>query len=198
MIRLGITGGIGSGKSTVCNMFAYLGVPVYNADERAKWLVNHHAGLRSDIIAAFGAEAFAGGEYNRSYIAGIVFSDKSKLEKLNSIIHPVVLNDWAEFCKEHSQQTYVIKEAAIMLEAGGRASLDKIILVYCPKELRIQRLMERDRLTREEIELRINSQMPEEEKMKLVDHVIYNDQEHSLLEQVQNLHQLMMGSAWIS
>jgi dephospho-CoA kinase len=193
MVKLGITGGIGSGKSTVCRIFSHLGVPVYNADERAKWLVDHHESLRNDIIAEFGAESFAEGKYNREFIASIVFRDKSRLEKLNSIIHPVVLNDWEEFCAGQPDIPYVIKEAAIMFEAGGRETMDTIALVYSPKELRIQRLMERDHTSREAIEARMNSQMPEEEKMKLADHVIYNDDEHSLIDQVRELHHKMIA-----
>ncbi len=198
MLKLGITGGIGSGKSTVCGIFARMGVPVYNADERAKWLVDHHPSMQQAISDVFGEKSFENGKYNREYIASIVFKDKTMLEKLNSIIHPVVLQDWEEFCIEHKSDTYVIKEAAIMLEAGGRDTIDKIVLVHSPAELRIQRLMERDQLDRKAIELRMNSQMPEEEKMKLADYIIYNDNEHSLIEQVQNLHQLMVSSAWMS
>lgn len=193
MVKLGITGGIGSGKSTVCRIFSHLGVPVYNADERAKWLVDHHQSLRNDIIAEFGVESFAEGKYNREFIASIVFRDKSRLEKLNSIIHPVVLNDWEEFCAKQPDIPYVIKEAAIMIEAGGRETMDRIALVYSPKELRIHRLMERDHTSREAIEARMNSQMPEEEKMKLADYIIYNDDEHSLIDQVRQLHHKMIA-----
>jgi dephospho-CoA kinase len=198
MLKLGITGGIGSGKSTVCGIFSHLGVPVYHADERAKWLVDHDAGMRSEIIEAFGEKSFKGDTYNREYIASIVFKDKARLEKLNSIIHPVVLKYWESFCAEHGAATYVIKEAAIMLEAGGREVMDKIILVYSPKELRMQRLIARDQLSPEAIEARMNSQMPEEEKMKLADYIIYNDSEHSLLEQVRNIHHVMDSSGWMS
>ncbi len=198
MIRLGITGGIGSGKSTVCNIFTHLGVPVYNADERAKWLVGHDAAIRQDIIKAFGEEAFNGHTYNRAFVASIVFNDKARLEQLNAIIHPAVLADWDDFCRAHKDQAYVIKEAAIMLEAGGRKTLDKIILVYSPLETRISRLEKRDGLERQAILSRIESQMPEEEKLKLVDHVIYNDDEHSLIEQVRQVHDMMSNSGWMS
>ncbi len=198
MLKLGITGGIGSGKSTVCRIFSYLGVPVFNADDRAKWLVNNNQELRQKIVDAFGDQSFINGEYNRPYIAHIVFSDKSKLEKLNQIIHPAVLRDWEEFCSGHAGKTYVIKEAAILIEAGGNKTVDRIALVYSPLEQRIQRLMERDKLDRQSIESRISSQMPEEEKLKLADYIIYNDQDHSLLEQVRNIHQLMQGSTWMS
>jgi dephospho-CoA kinase len=195
MTRLGITGGIGSGKSTVCNIFAHMGIPVYHADERAKWLVNNDPAIQQQIISSFGERSFEGGSYNRVYIASLVFNDKEKLQKLNAIIHPAVLNDWKDFYEQHQSFPYVIKEAAIMLETGGRETVDKIALVYSPLELRIIRLMERDGLDSPAIEARINSQMPEEEKKKLADFIIYNDDEHSLIQQVHNIHQLMLGGS---
>jgi dephospho-CoA kinase len=194
MVRLGITGGIGSGKSTVCDIFAHMGIPVYHADERAKWLVSNEPALQQQIISSFGERSFEGGVYNRAYIASLVFNDKEKLGKLNSIIHPAVLKDWKDFYEQYQSLPYVVKEAAIMLEAGGRDSVDKIALVYSPLELRIKRLMERDGLDHSAIEARINSQMPEEEKKKLADYIIYNDDEHSLIEQVYKIHQLMLNS----
>jgi len=193
MIKLGLTGGIGSGKSTVCQIFSHLGVHVYNADERSKWLVNHHPSLRRDIIEAFGEASFEDEVYNRAYISSIVFKDQEKLQKLNAIIHPIVLKDWDEFCSGYQFSPYVVKESAIILEAGGRKTIDKIALVFSPLELRIKRVMERDMLSREAVETRIKSQMPEEEKMKLSDYIIYNDETHSLIEQVQNLHQTLFA-----
>jgi dephospho-CoA kinase len=188
MLKVGVTGGIGSGKSTVCRIFSQLGVPVYNADDRAKWLVAHDDNIRQAIMAEFGELSFEGGIYNRPYMASIVFNDAARLEKLNRIIHPVVLEDWESFCRVHASSPYVVKEAAIMLEAGGRDTIDYIILVSAPEALRISRLLERDGLTREDILSRMNKQMPEEDKIKLADHVIYNDQEHSLIEQVMACH----------
>jgi dephospho-CoA kinase len=195
MIRLGITGGIGSGKSTVCDIFAHMGIPVYHADERAKWLVNNEPALQQQIISSFGEKSFEGDSYNRAYIASLVFNDKEKLRKLNAIIHPAVLKDWKDFYEQYQSSPYVMKEAAIMLETGGRDTVDKIVLVYSPLELRIKRLVERDGLDRPAIEARINSQMSEEEKKKLADFIIYNDEEHSLIEQVHTIHQLMLSSS---
>ena len=189
MLRVGITGGIGSGKTTVCTIFEKLGVPVYYADPRAKDLVNANQELQNKITNAFGQNSFIEGAYNRAFIASIVFSDKEKLELLNSIIHPFVLNDWRSFCQKHAHSPYVIKEAAIMLETESKNSVDHIVLVHAPLEIRIQRIQERDKVSETEILARIEAQMSEVEKMKLADSIIYNDQEHSLIEQVLALHQ---------
>jgi len=188
MLRLGVTGGIGSGKSTVCQIFETLGVPVYNADARAKYLVAHDQHLQADLTSAFGDQTFINGEYNRAYIAGIVFADKFQLEKLNAIIHPHVLADWDSFCSQYKDLPYVVKEAAIMLETDSKNSIDKVALVYAPEELRLQRVIQRDQSDAAVVKARMAMQMPEEEKLQLADFVIYNDQKHSLLEQVLALH----------
>lgn len=193
MLRLGVTGGIGSGKSTVCQIFEKLGVPVYYADQRSKFLVSNLPELKREIISHFGDESFVDGVYNREYIAGVVFNDKSKLELLNSIIHPYVLRDWDEFCLQNKNSKYIIKEAAIMLETDSKHTVDKIALVYAPQELRLQRVMRRDGLDSEAVISRMNRQMPEEEKRKLADYVIYNDGKHSLVIQVLELHKLLMA-----
>jgi dephospho-CoA kinase len=189
MLRVGITGGIGSGKTTVCSIFERLGVPVYYADLKAKELVNTNLDLQNKITNAFGQNSFIEGAYNRAFIASIVFSDMRKLELLKSIIHPFVLNDWGEFCKQHANFPYVVKEAAIMLETDSKNSIDTIVLVHAPLELRIQRIQERDHSSKLEIEARINAQMSEDEKMKLANYIVYNDQKNSLIEQVYALHQ---------
>jgi dephospho-CoA kinase len=188
MLRVGITGGIGSGKTTVCSIFEKLGVPVYYADTRAKDLVNTNQELQNKITNAFGQNSFIEGAYNRAFIASIVFSDIEKLELLNSIIHPFVLNDWLTFCQKYAQRPYVIKEAAIMLETESKNSVDHIVLVHAPLETRIQRIHARDKVSENEIKARIESQMPEDKKMKLADSIVYNDQAHSLIEQVLALH----------
>lgn len=189
MLRVGITGGIGSGKTTVCSIFEKLGVPVYYADLKAKELVNTNLELQNKITHAFGQKSFIEGAYNRAFIASIVFSDKEKLELLNSIIHPFVLNDWGKFCQQYTNKPYVVKEAAIMLETESKNSVDYIVLVHSPMELRVQRIQERDGVSKSEIEARINAQMSEDDKLKLADSVIRNDQKHSLIEQVLTLHQ---------
>lgn len=189
MLRLGVTGGIGSGKSTVCQLFEHLGVPVYYADQRAKEIVNEDPEIRNRLTEAFGEKTFINGIYNRSHVASIVFNDKSKLEIINGIIHPAVFKDWEKFCKHHQDKPYIVKEAAIMLETDSKQSIDKIALVYAPLELRLERVMTRDGADKEAIMARINSQMPEEEKLKLADHVIINDGTKSVIQQVLALHQ---------
>lgn len=192
MLRLGITGGIGSGKSTVCQIFSRLGIPVYNADSRAKWLVENDPGLRKAITAEFGEGSFKDGLYNRPYISAIVFSDEKRLLVLNDIIHPVVFADWADFCSRHSQHPYIIKEAAIMFETESARTVDKIVLVHSPEALRIARLMERDGSDETAIRQKMSRQMPEEERLKLTDLIIYNDNEHSLVDQVMALHKRIL------
>jgi dephospho-CoA kinase len=192
MLKLGITGGIGSGKSTVCDIFKQLGVPVYNADERAKALVDTNSEIKLKIIAEFGEDSFINNIYNRSYIASIVFNDPLKLSVLNSIIHPAVLKDWEDYCKIHKDKKYIVKEAAIMLETDSKNSIDRIVLVYAPLVLRKMRLKHRNPNNYKEILKRIESQMPDEEKMELADDVIFNDEYHSLIEQVLKIHSELM------
>ncbi len=188
MLRLGITGGIGSGKTTVCKIFESLGVPVYYADIRAKEIVAQNLQLRQELIQTFGEDAFINGEYNRAYIASVVFADKAKLEILNNIIHPHVLNDWEQYCQQYQHLPYIIKEAAIMLETDSKQTIDKVALVYAPKDIRLERVMKRDGVDAATIKARMVMQMPEEEKLQLADVVIYNDMQHSLIEQVLALH----------
>ncbi|MBC7425442.1 MAG: dephospho-CoA kinase [Bacteroidia bacterium] len=196
MLKIGITGGIGSGKTTVCKMFHQLGVPVYSADERGKELMLEEP-IRTQLIEAFGTESYsAEGSLNTKHLSDIVFQDPAKLQKINAIVHPVVFNDFTEWCNKQTAP-YVIKEAAIMLETVSRLTVDKIILVYAPKELRLQRVADRDGSTNEEILNRMSKQMPEEEKIKLVQYIIYNDGTASLTDQVNGLHRLFISRSLI-
>lgn len=188
MLKIGITGGIGSGKTLVCQIFAQLGVPVYNADDAAKQLVQNNAQLKAEITEAFGPDAFINGQYNRGYIASIVFSDPQRLNQLNAIIHPYVFADWQAFVAQHQAFPYVIKEAAIMLETDSRYTVDKIVLVYAPLELRLARLQNRDGFNLDDTLKRISNQMSEEDKLKLCHYVIHNDGEQALIEQIMDLH----------
>lgn len=189
MIRVGITGGIGSGKSTVCKIFASMGVPVLDADSLAKRIAEEDLNVRQQIIDEFGTESYdKQGKYNRKYIASIVFNDASKLTRLNSIIHPAVIiysNRWAE---QHQQHPYIIKEAALMFESGSYKYNDINIVVDAPKELRIQRILSRDNSSIEEISRRIESQMHDDERNSIADKIILNDERNSLIEQVYQLH----------
>lgn len=198
MLKIGITGGIGSGKTTVCRLFEYFGIPIYYADERAKDLITNDAALRKSIIKHFGADAYhPDGSYNRPYMANIVFSDKEKLQLLNSLVHPVVARDGQAWLLEHSDAPYTLKEAALLFESGSYRDLDRIIFVSAPLELRVSRVVRRDGITREAVLKRIENQWPDEKKEKLSQEIIYNDGSRSLIRQVHemHLHLLQMSQA---
>ncbi len=192
MQHLGITGGIGSGKTTVCKIFETLGIPIYYADDRAKYLMSHDPTLIAGIIDLFGPEAYLEPHLlNRTHIAQVAFNDKDKLAQLNALVHPAVGRDGLEWQAAQHDVPYTLKEAALLYESGSYRSLDKIIVVTAPLELRIERVMARDGAKREEIEARISKQMPEAEKVNLADFVIYNDGVQALIPQVMSIHRLL-------
>jgi dephospho-CoA kinase len=186
-LRIGLTGGIGSGKSTVAGMFEVLGVPVYYADDAAKKLMNEDAALKEKIIEHFGGEAYKDGTLNRSYIGQQVFKNKEKLALLNSLVHPVTIRDGVEWMRQQTTR-YAIKEAALIFESGSQKDLDYVIGVSAPESLRISRTVKRDNITAEAVIMRMKNQIAEDEKMKLCDFVIYNDEQQALLPQVLKLH----------
>lgn len=189
MKKIGITGGIGSGKTTVCKIFESLRIPVYYADDRAKALMIENKDLVNGIKNLLGDEAyFEDGSLNRQHIANLVFKDKNKLEQLNSLVHPVVAKDGILWQQAQSLVPYTLKEAALLIESGSYLALDYLITVWAPKETRIKRVMERDGTSREEVEARIDKQMSEFEKLKLAQFVIINDGKKSLVQQVHKLH----------
>ncbi|MFN8251343.1 MAG: dephospho-CoA kinase [Ferruginibacter sp.] len=191
MLRIGITGGIGSGKSTVAKLFAVLGIPVYSADEAAKRLMNENKVLIHGVKALFGDNAYEDGSLNRKYIASIVFNDPEKLARLNAIVHPVTLKDAEDWM--NSQQTpYALKEAALMFESGAHEHLDFVIGVSAPRDLRIQRAMQRDHISREEVMARMNRQIDETIKMRLCDFIIFNNEQQLVIPQVIALHQQLV------
>ena len=173
---IGLTGGIGSGKSTVARKFNELGVPIYIADDRAKSLMVQNTEIIKGIVKIFGDEAYLDGQLNRAFIAGQVFSDKSLLQKLNNIVHPAVEKDFQSWILEESKSSakYVIKEAAILFENGGYKKCDYTILVTAPKEERIQRVIERDHTNRQAVLDRIKNQWSDSKKVLLADFVIRN------------------------
>jgi dephospho-CoA kinase len=194
MLKIGLTGGIGSGKSTVARVLELLGIPVYYADDRAKMLMNTDAGLRQHIITAFGDGAYTGDKLNRKYIASVVFNDKEKLKLLNSFVHPATIADSEKWMQ--SQTTpYAVREAALIFESKVNLQLDYVVGVSAPLLLRIQRLTERDTVSPEEIEKRISSQMNEDEKMALCDFVIMNDEMQPVIPQVITLHEKFLRLA---
>lgn len=192
-LRVGITGGIGSGKSTVCRIFGFFGVPVYDADYWAKWLLNNNEGIKMAVRKVFGPEAYMP-EYNRAFIAKSVFNDPEKLAALNAIAHPAVEKHSLAWHREQisNGSPYTVKEAALIIESGAYKYLDFLILVSAPEKLRIQRVMDRDGVNMEQVLGRIRNQLPESEKMNFADAVIVNDGQHSLIKQVWKLHQTLL------
>ncbi len=192
MLRIGITGGIGSGKTTVCAIFSTLGIPIYNSDERAKKIMVENQSVVNKLKAQFGSTIyFEDGSINRVLLSQIVFNDKEQLTKLNEIVHPAVFEDMIKWYAENQNHKYVLQEAAIMYESGSYKMLDKMILVYADQEIRIERVMKRDKVDRIAVLARMDKQMPESEKLKLADFVIYNNGE-SLIDQVMKLHHTIL------
>jgi dephospho-CoA kinase len=194
MLKVGITGGIGSGKTTVARVFEVLGIPVYYADKETRRLMDADPEIRKQIISAFGQESYTAEGLNRKYIAQIVFNQPKQLERLNSITHPVSIQDAAEWSARQSSP-YTLKEAALIFESGSASQLDFVIGVYAPEPLRIKRVMDRDGLSAPEVKARIARQIDETIKMKLCDAVIRNDDQEMVIPQVLDLHQLLLTKA---
>ena len=191
-LQIGITGGIGSGKSTVCRIFATLGIPIYDADSRAKYLMSNSQEIKNKVKKYFGKNAyFENGGLNRAFLAQEIFSDKQKAKLLEQIIHPEVAKDHQLWVEENSSKSpYLLKEAALMFETGGNKFLDKIILVSADEALRIERVLERDpQRSEEQIKSIIKKQMPESEKQKRADYIIDNNGSQELIKQVIELHE---------
>lgn len=186
---LGLTGGIGSGKSTVAGIFRTLGVPVYDSDQRAKELY-FLPEVRSQVEALLGKTAYKSATaLNKPHIRSAIFADKNLREKINAIIHPAVKKDFELFKKQHKKEKYIVKESALLFEAGIAASVDKILLVTTSPELRKARLKKRDKLNEQEIEQVLLSQAPDKEKMKLSTWVIENNEQKLLIPQVLKIHE---------
>jgi len=191
MLKVGLTGGIGSGKTTVAQIFEVLSIPVYYADSAARDLMNQDPELKEKIIASFGKESYQNGELNRSYLGSVVFPDTEKLSLLNSIVHPVTIRDSANWMK-NQKTPYAIKEAALIFEAGLEKYLDYVIGVTAPESLRIQRVVERDHVPMEKVLDRMRHQMDEKEKISQCDFVIQNDGNTALLPQVLAIHEKLL------
>lgn len=192
MLQIGLTGGIGSGKTTVAQLFELLGIPVYYADDRAKHLMQQDKDVRRQITAQFGEEVYdRDGRLNRKFLAGQVFEDREKLVKLNSIVHPAVGRDFVQWCERQSGAAYVIKEAALIFETHGEKRLDRTILVWAPEEMRVQRVVSRDDVTAEAVRARMDNQLTDHEKVPRSDFVLVNDGAHSLVRQVTEVHRLL-------
>jgi dephospho-CoA kinase len=192
MLKIGLTGGIGSGKTTVAQIFEVLAIPVYYADQAAKDLMNEDPGLKNKIISAFGSAVYKDGNLDRSYLGGLVFADPEKLALLNSFVHPVTLRDAAEWM-QNQKTAYAIKEAALIFEAGLEKYFDYIIGVTAPESLRLERVMKRDMTSAENVLQRMQQQMDEGDKMSKCDFVINNDNKQALLPQVLKIHESLLS-----
>lgn len=191
MLKVGITGGIGSGKTTVCKLFEQLGIPVYYADDRAKYLMQHEHHLIDELKKNFGEEVFKDGLLNRAYLSAQVFNNPAKLAVLNSLVHPAVYRDTERWVEEQSQKNvpYILKEAALLVETGSYKQLDKLIVVTASLNTRVKRVVERDHVSPDDVMARIKNQLPDEEKIKVADYVLVNDgSKEELQENISRIH----------
>ncbi|HMQ08235.1 MAG TPA: dephospho-CoA kinase [Saprospiraceae bacterium] len=199
MLRIGLTGGIGSGKTTVGKLFEELGIPVYYADQRAKHLMNYDPDLKKQIKSLLGSESYYdNGRLNRTYVAYKVFNDRSLLQKINHLVHPAVHKDAERWYQTLGNVPFTIYEAALIFESNGHNRFDRIIVVSAPEEVRIQRVMDRDDVVREKVVERINNQIPQEEKDKKADFLIINVDLHSLKEQVRDIYSKIVNLTHVS
>lgn len=175
MIKVGITGGIGSGKSLICKVFSKLGVPVYTADDAAKYLMDHHEEIRKDLISVFGEDIYTGEKLDRSRLAGLIFDDPNLLATVNKIVHPRVGDDFTQWCNSYKHMPFVIQESAILFEINAFHLFDYVILVTAPQEIRLQRVLDRPGMSREKILRIMKNQLPEEEKIVRSHFILNND-----------------------
>ncbi len=186
MMKIGLTGGIGSGKSVVARIFRSLGTPVYYADDKAKYLMQNE--LKDDLIRLFGERAFHNGKLNRKFLAGVVFQDREKLELLNSIVHPAVKQNFIDWAADFKNAPYIIQESALIFESNTNKLLDYTIVVHASEEIRIQRIMDRDNTSEDEVKARMKNQMDPEKKRKSGDFVIINEGNNLLTPTVLDFH----------
>ncbi len=194
MLKVGITGGIGSGKSIISKVFSSLGVGIYDADTRAKWLMSNDEKLKAGIISNFGEQAYTNnGELNRAYLGSVVFSDPEKTKTINSLVHPRVGSDFENWIKNQSGN-YIVKEAALLIESGSYKQLDKLILVTAPIDLRIKRVLKRDpQRTEETVRSIMDKQMKEEDMIPFADFVIDNSGSKAILKELLELHKTFIS-----
>jgi len=188
MLKVGITGGIGSGKSYVCDIFKRLGIPVFHADKVSQEIVEADSIVKKQIVDLFGPEIYLEGKLNRKAVSEAVFKEKELLEKINSIIHPAVFSQFKIWTNKYANRAYILKEAAIIFESGGEKYLDFVITVSAPEELRIARVIKRDMAERNNVLARIKNQWNDEQRLKKSDFVIVNDEKTLLLPQIIKIH----------
>lgn len=194
-LRVGITGGIGSGKSVIAEIFKVLDVPVYNADKEAKRLLASDQEVMKEVVNAFGERAYRQGVPDRTFLADAIFSDHTKRERLNTIIHPAVARDFESFVRKNAHAPYVIKEAAITVETGMHEHMDAVILVSAPEELRIKRVVERDKTTPDKVRERMSAQWPDERKRPFTQFEVVNDEIKPVIPAVLQIHNAILRNA---
>ena len=193
MLKIGLTGGIGSGKTTVAKIFTSFRIPVYYADQEARLLMESSEELIQSVKSHFGNESYIGAELNRKFLASIVFNDETKLRKLNQLAHPVVHHHFEAWVANQHDVPYIVEEAALLFESGAWKYFDFIVLVTAPESLRIERVMKRDGVTMDEVQNRIKTQMPENEKIPLAHFLIFNDNQSLVLNQVLAFHEKLIS-----
>jgi len=184
MFRVGVTGGIGSGKSIICNIFHHLGIPVYQADIEARRLMAENESIRTGLLSYFGEEVFLGEQLNRKYLADKIFSDPAARTFINSLVHPVVRDDFASWVQTRNETFYVIEEAALLFESGAWKEFDYIILIEAAVETRIERIIRRDGISRADVLSRMASQIDPGKARELADFIIHNDRNDFVIPQV--------------
>ncbi len=194
MLKVGITGGIGSGKTIVCRVFALLGVPIYDSDFRAKWVMHHDPWLRQELTKAFGEETYTPtGQLDRPYLASVVFNQPDKLALLNSLVHPRVKDDFTNWVAAHQSHPYILKEAALMYESNAYKQVEKVITVSAPVEVRLARVVQRDPHRKAaDVQAIMDKQLSEAERQQRADYIIYNDDQQPVIPQVLVLHQKLL------
>ncbi len=197
MLKIGLTGGIGSGKSTVAAIFEVLGIPVYYADSAARQLMESDTGIVTAIVDLFGADAYQNRKLNREFLAQTIFQQPDLRMRLNGIVHPATIADAHRWFMQQTSP-YAIKEAALIFESKSEAELDAVIGVAAPEKLRCARVMKRDRITENEFNARLKSQLNEQEKIKQCKFVIHNDELQLLIPQVLDIHAQLMAIAYSS
>ncbi len=188
MLKVGLTGNIGSGKTLMANIFEALGAPVFNADEQARWLMNQEP-IKDQLRSKFGQEIFdLHGMLNRKALADIIFTNPAEMDYVNALVHPAVMERFHEWCSQVATPTLVIFEAAILIESGLFEQFDKIILVSAPSNIRMQRIVSRDQVKPEKVLSRMQNQWPEEDKLEYADYIVCNDGCTPLIAQCLNIH----------
>lgn len=192
MLKIGITGGIGSGKTIICKLFQLQNIPVFYADEQAKTIMQTDTHLVEDLKAEFGDEVYSQeGLLNRRKLAALVFNDEIRLKKLNSLVHPAVFRAFDVWVKQQ-HTSYIIKEAALLFESGSNKDCDYVVLVKSPQDLKVKRIIERDTISETDVLKRMNKQLSDEEKEEKSDFIIYNDEKQMLISQVLKLHEIFL------